>query len=224
MRRVFLFCWDPIASPAHDALLYREFALDVHRLRDGRLHCPIVAPPQLAVLEPAPDRPLASLLHGLAEHPVIGRVPKLLVLDLQWLASADRLPVDDFIVRGYRPAEMVARVARLVGLASAAPPPRPMRFGPLLIDPEGFEARLHDDPLHLTPQEFALLRHLASMPGRAQSRDLLLERVWGRRFDGGARTVDIHVQRLRAKLGTAGAALQTVRGVGYKWTAVPHPG
>ncbi len=201
-----------------DALGYVDVRLDCFPMRDGRPHCPITAPPQLAILEPEPERPLGALLHGLDQHPVIGRVPQLLVLDVQWLSMADRFAVTDFLIRGFRPAEALARVNRLLGRVEATAPPNVVDFDGLVIDGDGHEARLHGQRLALTPQEFALLRHLTGVHGRAQSREQLLQRVWGRRYEGGARTVDIHVRRLRAKLGEAQAArLQTVRGIGYKW-------
>jgi len=91
-------------------------------------------------------------------------------------------------------------------------------FDGLVIDTEGFETRVAGVPIALTPQEFALLRHLSSVVGRVQTREALLQRVWGRAYAGGVRTVDIHIQRLRSKLGDPHQQrIVTVRGVGYKW-------
>ena len=87
----------------------------------------------------------------------------------------------------------------------------------LVIDLAGYEARLHGRRLELTHQEFELLRFLAQHRGRVFTRDQLLERVWGYQYAGGTRTVDIHVRRVRAKLGAhAGGLIETVRNVGYK--------
>jgi DNA-binding response OmpR family regulator len=91
------------------------------------------------------------------------------------------------------------------------------------IDLAALAASADGAALPLTPQEFALLAHLVGNPEQAWSRDALLSRVWGARYEGGPRTVDVHVRRLRAKLGPARAqALQTIQGVGYAWRA-PSP-
>lgn len=201
-----------------DALAFADFTLSVHDIRDGRLVCPLVTPPQLAILEPEPERPVAGLIASLHQHPVVGRVPHLVVLDVQWLSSAERMPIHDFIVRGFRPSEALARAHRAIGPGERRAARAPIRNGTLAVDLDGFVATIDDARLGLTPQEFALLAHLVQHPGRVQGRDALLTRVWGRSYLGGARTVDIHVRRLRAKLGPMAECLQTVRGVGYKWT------
>ena len=219
MRSVFLFSHAPDDSPIRDALQYGVSQIDTYALVDGHFSCPITAPPQLAILEPPPGAPVAPLLSAMRRHPVVGRVASLLVLDERWLPMAARMPCTDFVARGASPAEVISRVARLVG-ADVEPRELPVTSGRLTIDQEGFEARIDDRVLALTPQEFALLRHLVKHPGRAWNREVLLSRVWGQRYAGGTRTVDIHVRRLRAKLDASLAErLQTVRGVGYKWSA-----
>ena len=85
-------------------------------------------------------------------------------------------------------------------------------------DLDGFEARLDGVALQLTPQEFALLRHLVLHPGRAMSREILLQRVWGQNYFGGTRTVDVHVRRLRSKIEDATHTfIDTVWNVGYRF-------
>jgi hypothetical protein len=218
VRSVFVFSWDVELSPMREALAGADVGIRVFGISGGRPLCPITAPPQLAILEPEPERPVAPLLHNAADHPVIGRVPQLVVLDLQWLSMAHRLATQDFILRDFRPAEAIARVYRLVGRRDAETAPLVLQFDGLTVDIEGFEVRTPSETLALTPQEFALLSHLARHAGRVQSREALLQRVWGRSYHGGARTVDIHVARLRAKLGERYAQrVRTVRGVGYKW-------
>ncbi len=217
MRTVFLFTPDADRSPVRDALEYGPCRVEVHLLVRGEFRCPITTPPRLAVLEPAPGAAVGPLLSALRQHPVVGRVRSLIVLDDQWLPMASRMPCTDFVSRRAPPAEVLARVERLIG-ADSEPRVAPLQHGALVVDLEGFEARVHGRALALTPQEFALLRYLVLQAGRAQSRDVLLSRVWGQRYAGGTRTVDIHVRRLRAKLGEPLAErLQTVRGVGYKW-------
>jgi DNA-binding response OmpR family regulator len=93
-----------------------------------------------------------------------------------------------------------------------------MQIGDLRIDVERYEVSLEGEPLELTYKEFELLKFLATHPGRVYSRDQLLNQVWNYDFIGGTRTVDVHIRRLRAKLGPKHAALvDTVRNVGYKF-------
>jgi DNA-binding response OmpR family regulator len=218
VRSIFLFSHAPETSPIRDALQYGACRVETYALVDGHFSCPITAPPQLVILEPPPGTSVAPLLSAMRRHPVVGRVASMVVLDERWLAMAARMPCTEFVSRHAEPAEVIARVARLIG-HDAEPRELPITSGALTIDQEGFEARAGDQVLALTPQEFALLRHLVKHPGRAWSREVLLARVWGQRYAGGTRTVDIHVRRLRAKLASPLADdLQTVRGVGYKWS------
>jgi DNA-binding response OmpR family regulator len=91
--------------------------------------------------------------------------------------------------------------------------------GPLRLDPAGRTATVDGIPVDLTRTEFDLLLLLATNPGRAFSRDFLLEHVWGYDYDGAGRTVDSHVMRLRRKLGDLGEQIVTVWGVGYRFVA-----
>ena len=93
-----------------------------------------------------------------------------------------------------------------------------IRAGELNIDPDTYAAKLKGRPLDLTYKEFELLKFLAQHPGRVFTRDQLLREVWGYDYFGGTRTVDVHVRRLRAKLGEEHASLiSTVRSVGYRF-------
>ena len=90
-----------------------------------------------------------------------------------------------------------------------------MKIGGIVIDKAGHEVAVDGRPAQLTAKEFALLSYLCERRGKVLSREHLLSRVWGSRYEGGPRTVDIHVRRLRAKLGAA-LPLETLRGSGYK--------
>lgn len=133
--------------------------------------------------------------------------------------------IDDVILCGAGPAEVEARLRLAAGRnavevdAGAAK----IRAGDLTIDPDTYAAKLKGRPLDLTYKEFELLRYLAQHPGRVYSREQLLREVWGFDYFGGTRTVDVHVRRLRAKLGSDNETMiGTVRQVGYKF-AVPAP-
>jgi DNA-binding response OmpR family regulator len=92
-----------------------------------------------------------------------------------------------------------------------------VRLGPLMLDTDTYQVTVAGRGLDLTYKEFELLRYLASRPGRVFTRPALLREVWGYDFYGGTRTVDVHVRRLRSKLGPEHEALiETVRGVGYR--------
>ncbi len=122
-----------------------------------------------------------------------------------------------------RPAASLAETAPASGTASAAPAPasggeRVVR-GPLEISIDDRAVWLDGAPLELTPKEYDLLVLLASHPGRAFSRDYLLQQLWGYDYDGFDRTVDTHIVRLRKKLGPLGEKIATVWGVGYRFSA-----
>jgi DNA-binding response OmpR family regulator len=134
--------------------------------------------------------------------------------------------VDDVIVQTAGPAEVEARIRLAVGrraLAARADAPDEIRSGELAIDEATYAARLRGRALDLTFKEFELLKFLAQHPGRVFTRAQLLQEVWGYDYFGGTRTVDVHVRRLRAKLGPEHEALiGTVRNVGYRF--VPAKG
>lgn len=135
--------------------------------------------------------------------------------------------VDDVLLDSAGPAEVQARM-RLARerLAEATGPETAgqTKAGELTIDDGTYTARLHGTPLDLTFREFELLRYLAQHPGRVFTRAELLREVWGYDYFGGSRTVDVHVRRLRAKLGAEHEALLgTVRGVGYRFVPPDTP-
>ncbi|MBB2909230.1 DNA-binding response OmpR family regulator [Streptosporangium becharense] len=134
--------------------------------------------------------------------------------------------VDDVILDSAGPAEVEARLRMAVGrlnLSAAEEAPDEIRNGDLSIDEATYTARLRGRALDLTFKEFELLKYLAQHPGRVFTRAQLLQEVWGYDYFGGTRTVDVHVRRLRAKLGAEYEALiGTVRNVGYRF--VPERG
>ncbi len=125
---------------------------------------------------------------------------------------------DDFCVAPCPASEVAARLAHLFWRTGLGSRPELVEHGPLVIDLETYQAAVAGRPLDLTFMEYELLRFLATRPGKVFTRETLLSRVWGYEYFGGARTVDVHVRRLRAKLGEEHAALiQTVRSVGYRF-------
>ncbi|MER5319202.1 response regulator transcription factor [Streptosporangium roseum] len=133
---------------------------------------------------------------------------------------------DDVILDSSGPAEVEARLRLAVGrlnMSAAEEVPDEIRSGDLSIDEATYTARLRGRALDLTFKEFELLKYLAQHPGRVFTRAQLLQEVWGYDYFGGTRTVDVHVRRLRAKLGAEYESLiGTVRNVGYRF--VPERG
>jgi DNA-binding response OmpR family regulator len=125
---------------------------------------------------------------------------------------------DDFVVTPFRPGELEARLKHLFWRTGTGTRPELIEYGPLVLNLETYQAAVTSEPLDLTYMEYELLKFLATHPGKVFTRETLLSRVWGYEYYGGARTVDVHVRRLRAKLGEEHANLiQTVRSVGYRF-------
>lgn len=126
--------------------------------------------------------------------------------------------IDDILVEPFTDAEATLRIKNLLWRTRMAAPPQVMAFGDLAIDSSSYEVSLSGNILELTFKEYELLRFLASNPGKVFTRDMLLSRVWGEDYYGGTRTVDVHVRRLRLKLGAEyDSVIGTVRNVGYRF-------
>jgi two-component system phosphate regulon response regulator PhoB len=128
------------------------------------------------------------------------------------------LGADDYLPKPFSPAELVLRVGAVLRRLSApaAAPRGRLIAGPILLDDTAHQVRVDGREIDLTATEFKLLRTLLAREGRVQTRAQLLQVVWQAQPDIQTRTVDMHVQRLRAKLGPGGAWIETVRGVGYR--------
>ena len=151
-------------------------------------------------------------------------VPVLLIVTEGGLAVvAIDWGMDDVVLHTCGPAELEARVRLAIGRLAAKreaddPESHVIRSGEVVVDDATYTAKLGGRPLDLTFKEFELLKFLAQHPGRVFSRQQLLQEVWGYDYFGGTRTVDVHVRRLRAKLGPEHETLiGTVRNVGYRF-------
>lgn len=188
---------------------------------------------QALLAGPAPDTVLVDARDDLAAArgtcrllSATGRgVPMIAVVTGAGLiAVAADWGIDDVVLAGAGPAEVEARLRLAAGRAALAAHDdvELIGRGELVIDPGTYSVRLKGRPLDLTYKEFELLKFLAQHPGRVFTREQLLSQVWGYDYFGGTRTVDVHVRRLRAKLGSEyEAMIGTVRQVGYKFIAGP---
>ena len=143
-------------------------------------------------------------------------MPVILVVATEHLALLESSGVTaDFLVSPIDPVEFRIRVNRCAG---EDPGEELLRFKDLELNPLNYQATLAGEPIDLTYMEYELLRFLVENPVRVWSREQLLSKVWGYEYYGGARTVDVHVRRLRSKLGEERASwITTVRSVGYRW-------
>lgn len=130
---------------------------------------------------------------------------------------------DDYVVKPFSVRELVLRIRALVrrGRQEATDSGGEVRFGILRIDVSGHRVWVAGNEVALTALEFKLLSTLLARKGRAQSREMLLDTVWGIQADITTRTVDTHVKRLREKIGPAGGYIETLRGVGYRFKSTP---
>ena len=125
---------------------------------------------------------------------------------------------DDFCLLPFHPSELEVRVRHLLWRTGADPLPDMVEYRELTLNLATYQAAIAGRPLDLTYMEYELLKFLSQNPGKVFTREVLLNRVWGYEYYGGARTVDVHVRRLRAKLGEEHASLiETVRSVGYRF-------
>ncbi len=147
-------------------------------------------------------------------------VPVLLLVggaQLGELEHRDEL-FDDFCLTPFHPSELEARLRHLLVADIDLHRADLVEYGELSLNLETYQASIAGRPLDMTYMEYELLKFLAQNPGKVFTREMLLSRVWGYEYYGGARTVDVHVRRLRAKLGEEYANLiQTVRSVGYRF-------
>ena len=171
------------------------------------------------------DRPdwAAPALKNLRQASALDDVGTLAAVTAAQVARlSPNLAYDDLTLVPYLPDELYARIRRIEWRRSEFANEERIKIGSMVIDKQAQEVQQAGRAVHLTQREWALLIYLAERRGRLVRREELLARVWGERYEGGARTVDIHVRRLRQKLGTA-LPLRTIRGSGYK-IAVPQQG
>jgi two-component system, OmpR family, phosphate regulon response regulator PhoB len=190
---------------------------------------------EAALLEPVPDLVVLDLMlpdlsgtevcRRLREHERTRDLPVLMCTakgsELDRVVGFE-VGADDYVVKPYSVRELTLRIRALLRRSQRPEVAgEPVRFGRLRLDREAHRAWVDESELALTALEFRLLSAFLARKGRVQTRDSLLSDVWGIEADVTTRTVDTHVKRLREKLGAAGAYIETLRGVGYRFRDQP---
>ncbi len=177
----------------------------------GISDCDLVLIDATTDLREAASATRAAAVHDI-ERPVVVVISEggLAALKSSW-------GFDNWFLPHASPAEVETRLRIAYERTQATHPQRAASVGDLVVDEDSYQVRLRGQPLDLTYKEFELLKTLAGSPNRVFTRDLLLQEVWGYDYFGGSRTVDVHIRRVRAKLGPEyESMIVTVRGVGYK--------
>ena len=158
----------------------------------------------------------------LKKDPELQRIPVMMVTakgeEMDRVVGLE-LGADDYVVKPFSLREVVLRIRKILARGEKQAASAILKAGPLILDLDAHTARLDDQFLELTATEFRLLTYLLRHRGRVQTREMLLDRVWGYSFEGYARTIDTHIRRLRKKMGAAQNLIETVRGVGYRFQA-----
>ncbi len=162
-----------------------------------------------------------DICRALKSNPLTRSIPVLMLTarsDEMDRVVGFELGADDYVTKPFSPRELVLRVKAILRRQEVVSEEKGViQTGDLLIDIDRHEVSVKKKSIQLTSTEFKLLVELASNRGRVQTRERLLDKVWGYTYEGYARTVDTHIRRLREKLGKAGDLIETLRGVGYRF-------
>lgn len=177
--------------------------------------------PELILLDVMlPDEDGLHILKTLHDHSDTAEIPVVMITakgtEFDKVQGLD-LGADDYMTKPFGMAELIARVRARLRRITPKAEEEMLNAGSLTLDKRAHCVRMNAQTLNLTLKEYDLLCLLMENAGRAFSREQLLEKIWDYGYDGGTRTVDVHIQTLRAKLGECGALIETVRGVGYRF-------
>ncbi len=175
--------------------------------------------PDLVVLDlMLPGRNGLEILREVRGEPATSDLPVIVLTargaEMDKLLGFER-GADDYLTKPFSPKELVARVSAILRRSRGEERESATTIGPVRFDPERHQVFVRERELRLTPTEYRLLEYLLERRGRVFSREQLLDKVWGLGYFGETRTVDVHVRRLRAKLGKDANLIRTVTGVGY---------
>jgi DNA-binding winged helix-turn-helix (wHTH) protein len=174
-------------------------------------------PPELAIVLARGDQTLdVGLLQRISELPELGEAPVLLALEPAHLRATPEVALShELLLKPFSVEELRARVARAARDVRTVATSDVLCADALELDLATYRVTIGQRPVHLRPMEYELLKFFVMHPRRVFSREALLSRVWGYEYYGGARTVDVHVRRIRSMLGEHAGWIRTVRSVGY---------
>jgi len=225
MKRILVIEDDPDIALSLRHTLEREGEFSVDDARDGAegLRCALDRPPDLVLLDVnLPGMDGFEVCRHLRKDPATAATPVIMLTarigESDRIAGLD-LGADDYITKPFSPKEALARIRAVLRRSErGSTGPEALADGPLRIDVPGRRAEVSGRDLSLTRKEFDLLVELIRQRGRVLTRERLLETVWGYDYPGETRTVDVHVRRLRQKLGApVDERVETVVGVGYRY-------
>ncbi len=218
MNQVLLIDASEEMQPLAQALSEAGFGI-VHATLDRAL-APGAAAPSVMIFSMIGRPDAQAIRNVLRSRELLPETATFAVLRSDQLASLEPgMTFDDFIVHPALSEEVVARVRRAVWRKSGVESDNTLRAGELMIDLANYKVFIGGRPIDLTYKEYELLRFLATNRDKVFTREALLNRVWGYDFYGGARTVDVHIRRLRSKIedGHHHTFIETVRNVGYRF-------
>ncbi len=221
-------------EPDISALVAYHLARETYRVRTAAsgpeaLRAAEVERPDLIILDlMLPGMSGLQVLEELRKRPETQEIPVILLTarrEEQDRIAGLRQGADDYVAKPFSPQELILRVGAVLRRVQQAPPSarggKVVRVGPFAVDTGATHAEVSGRPLELTPTEYRLLLTLMERRGRVQTRRQLLEAVWEVTANIATRTVDMHVQRLRNKLGAEADWIETVRGFGYRFRTEP---
>jgi DNA-binding response OmpR family regulator len=227
MKRILIIEDDrDIAELVRRYLEKAGFAVEVNPSGREGLATLTARPPDLLVLDlMLPHVGGVEICRAARATPATALIPIIMLTaraeEAERIAGLE-IGADDYIAKPFSPNELVARVRALLRRAARSHAvTASVTYGPIVVDTERHTVEANGTPITLTAKEFLLLTYLLSHRGRVLSRDLLLTDVWGYKYTGGTRTVDVHVRRLREKLPPLEDALVTVKQFGYKLLEEP---
>jgi two-component system, OmpR family, alkaline phosphatase synthesis response regulator PhoP len=227
MNRVLIVEDDPdIADLVRRYLKKDGFDVEVQNSGGEALTAITARPPDLLVLDlMLPQVNGLEICRMVRADQKTASIPIIMVTaraeESERIAGLD-LGADDYLAKPFSPAELVARVRALLRRTTRLPSAETtITYGPLVVDTAQHTVSSSGEPVALTAKEFLLLQYLLRNRGRVLSRDLLLTDVWGYKYTGGTRTVDVHVRRVREKLPILEGALITVKQFGYRLLDTP---
>jgi len=198
------------------------YQVDTAKTGQEAIDCARRNPPALVVLDlMLPDRSGTDVCRELRADATLSETPVIMLTAKT--EEVDRvvgfeLGADDYVTKPFSPRELVLRVKAVLRRGRGAEErPRRLSHGALDLDVERHRCSVDGAVIDLTAKEFGLLTALMSRPGRVMTRERLLDEVWGSDISVTLRTIDTHLKRLREKLGDAGALIDTIRGVGYRF-------